>query len=578
VRIVWAAARRPLLLVVALELVQAVGLAGVLLSGQRAFAAVLEAERTGGAAAELLPNAVPVLLALVALGVTGALIEHQRHLMTELTARYAQGRVLDVACAVELAAFDDPRFHDQVARAQASVFRAPEVVFALVGLLGAAAGAIGALAALLAIEPLIAPLAALAIVPAALTASPRAEAYFRFVHAMTPRDRERGYLAALLTDRDPAKEVRAFQLAGHLRDRHDRLWAERVGELRRVLRRQLRSSLLATLGGGLVIAGVLALLVGLALGDRLTVAEAVAGTGAIVLLGQRLTFAGFAASSLFETALFIRDVLGLLALRPAAGPPAPPSVPSGAGVVAEDVWFTYPGAPAPTLRGVSLAIAPGEVVALVGANGSGKTTLAKLLGALYVPERGRIVCNGVDTATADRDALRRGAAVIFQDFVRYQLPARENVGLGRVERHDDLEGIRRAAARAGADAVVDGLPEGWATVLGPAFEGGTDLSLGQWQKLALARVFFRDAPFVILDEPTASLDARAEHDLFERIRELLAGRSVLLISHRFSSVRSADRIYVLRDGEIAEAGDHEELLARGGVYAELFGLQAEAYR
>jgi ATP-binding cassette subfamily B protein len=230
------------------------------------------------------------------------------------------------------------------------------------------------------------------------------------------------------------------------------------------------------------------------------------------------------------------------------------------------------------LRDVSLEIAPGEVVALVGENGSGKTTLAKVLAALYVPDQGRVTWNGVDTAGADRDALRQNVAVIFQDFMRFALPARENIGLGRSDRLPDDEGVRAAARVTGAHGDLERLPDGYDTVLGPAFAGGTDLSLGQWQRVALARALFRDAPFVILDEPTAALDAQAEHDLFAGIRELMSGRSVLLISHRFSSVREADRIHVMDAGSIVESGSHDDLMASGGRYARLFDLQAAPYR
>jgi ATP-binding cassette subfamily B protein len=200
-----------------------------------------------------------------------------------------------------------------------------------------------------------------------------------------------------------------------------------------------------------------------------------------------------------------------------------------------------------------------------------------LLAGLYTPDGGRVTWDGTDLAGVDPDALHRRVAVIFQDFVRYHLPARDNIGLGRPEAADDLEAIRAAARFAGVDDVLTGLPAGYDTMLGPEFEGGTDLSVGQWQRVALARAFFRDAPFVILDEPTAALDPRAEHELFRRIRELLVGRTVLLISHRFSSVRSADRIYVLAQGQVIEHGTHEQLIARDGLYAELFTLQAAAY-
>jgi ATP-binding cassette subfamily B protein len=226
---------------------------------------------------------------------------------------------------------------------------------------------------------------------------------------------------------------------------------------------------------------------------------------------------------------------------------------------------------------VSLRIRAGEVVALVGENGSGKTTLAKLLACLYTPSQGHIRWDGTDAGEVDRDELRRAVAVIFQDFLHYHLPARDNIGLGRHEAVDDLDAIRRAAVQADADGFVEALPDGYGTMLGPEFLAGTDLSIGQWQRMALARAFFRDAPFVILDEPTAALDPRAEHELFKRIRVLLAERTVLLISHRFSSVRSADRIYVLDGGRIVESGTHEQLMDHQGPYAELFTLQASAY-
>jgi len=243
----------------------------------------------------------------------------------------------------------------------------------------------------------------------------------------------------------------------------------------------------------------------------------------------------------------------------------------------ENVTFTYPDADRPALSDVSLEIGAGEVVALVGENGSGKTTLAKLVAGLYSPEQGHVHWDGRDVGELDPEDVRRRVAVIFQDFARYLLPARENVGLGRHERVEDLDAIVHAAERAGAHGFLSGLPEGYETMLGREFAGGWDLSIGQWQRVALARAFFRDAPFVILDEPTAALDARAEADLFARLRELLEDRSVLLISHRFSSVRTANRIYVLDQGRVVEHGTHQELMALHGLYAELFTLQARQY-
>jgi ATP-binding cassette subfamily B protein len=302
---------------------------------------------------------------------------------------------------------------------------------------------------------------------------------------------------------------------------------------------------------------------------------------AIRLLGTRIEYIFKGVTALFESSLFLEDLHRFLARAPAEPEPSG----DGAGLrrsfeelVVDDVHFRYPESEGEALRGVSLRIRAGEVVALVGENGSGKTTLAKLLSALFTPTGGRILWDGEDVRSLDRRALRRQIGVIFQDFVRYQLTARENIGFGRAEAVDDVEAIAEAARQAGADHYLEGLPEGYETMLGKEFTGGYDLSIGQWQRIALARAFFRRAQLLVLDEPTASLDARAENELFEYVQALAHGRSVLLISHRFSTVKSADRIYVLHEGEIVEEGTHDELVANGGRYAELFELQASAYR
>ncbi|MEV4003271.1 ABC transporter ATP-binding protein, partial [Actinomadura sp. NPDC049753] len=304
-------------------------------------------------------------------------------------------------------------------------------------------------------------------------------------------------------------------------------------------------------------------------------ADAGAGATAVLLLASRLRAAAAGTDQLFEAAPFVRDLRSFL--RPPERAPAEPAPPPFQVLTAENLGFGYPAASRPALDGVDLTIRAGQVVALVGENGSGKTTLAKLLSHLYRPESGRILYDGVDVAGADPEGLRASVAVLFQDFERYLLPASDNIALGRPERAGDRRAVERAALAAGADRFLRGLPDGYGTLLGPQFAGGVDLSGGQWQRVALARAFFRDAPFVILDEPTATLDARAEHDLFERLRGLLAGRTVLLISHRFSTVRTADHIYVLAGGRIAEHGTHASLMAAGGRYAELFALQAEGY-
>jgi ABC-type multidrug transport system fused ATPase/permease subunit len=592
VALCWRAGRRELITIGVLELLSGVGVAAEVVVGRHVLQAILVAEHvvgsggstgSGGAWHSVWPSAALLGIITAVLGVAAAVQREQQRMLGELTSRYAQDRILDVTCAVELAAFDDSDFHDQVARAQAGTMRAQQMVFGLQGLGRSVTGTIGAAAALFAVAPLLVPLALVAMVPGWLASGRRGRAIYLISVIMTPRDRERSYLASLLTERDPAQEVRAFGLAGFLRARHDRLADERIAELRRVSYRQLRGAAAADLAGAATIAAAIATIMWLALSGRLTLSAAGAGAGALMLLGQRLSFAAMSAGMLQESAMFIDDFLAFTEGSPALVGLHEPAAAAGEDgpfgpISAEGVTFSYPGSDRVALRGVSLRIEPGEIVALVGPNGSGKTTLAKLLAGLYLPDDGRVCWDGRDTRDVDRRELLGRTAIVFQDFIRYALSARDNIALGRHERASDTDGIVRAAEQSGAHEDISGLPQGYETLLGPAFIDGTDLSTGQWQRVALARAFFRDAPVVILDEPTAALDAKAEHELFTRIRELFAGRSVLLISHRFSTVRSADRIYVLREGSVVESGTHSDLVALGGTYAELFTLQASPYQ
>lgn len=254
------------------------------------------------------------------------------------------------------------------------------------------------------------------------------------------------------------------------------------------------------------------------------------------------------------------------------------SVPLRGGIEFRDVGFRYPDSDEWALRGVNLVIRPGEKIALVGHNGAGKTTLIKLLSRLYDPTEGSIIIDGIDIRDLDPGELQQRIGVIFQDFVRYHLPVRENIGFGQIDALGDAERIAAAARKSGAQAVVEELPEGYETMLGRWFHDGHELSLGQWQKIALARAFMRDAEILVLDEPTASVDARTEYEIFQNFKTLTEGKMAILISHRFSTVRMADRIAVIQEGRIAELGTHDELLRREGTYAELFSMQAEGYR
>jgi ATP-binding cassette subfamily B protein len=569
IALVWEAGRRELALTAALQLLAAGGTAVQLFVGKAVLQSVLGAD---GSFASVLPALALLVGITIALDLARAAEQELSRVLAELVGRRALDRVIDVAVSVDLLAFEQPDFYDRLRRAQAQgTFRALQTVNGLLGLVGAGVAAVGIVVALAALQPLLLPLVALGYVPLWLASSRNSRDSYGFAWGMTANDRQRAYLQHLLLDRSPAKELRAFALAPFLRRLYERLYDERIGELRALARRRAARSLVASLGSAAVMAASVGLLAWLYVSGRMSLATTGAAVFGLSQLGARLTGMHFSATSLYESTLFVRDYRAFLAEQP------PPRTRRPAEPLARlelaDVTFTYPGSTAPAVDEVSLHLGPGEIVALVGENGSGKTTLAKLIAGLYPPERGRVLWNGEAVA-----ALEPDVAVIFQDFVRYLLTAGENVGVGRHERAGDAAAVEDAATRAGADRFVGRLPQGYDTLLGREFVGGYDLSVGQWQLLALARAFFRDASLVILDEPTAALDARAESQLFERMRELLEGRAAVLISHRFSSVRSADRIYVLEHGRVVEHGSHEELLALAGRYAELFSLQAAAYQ
>jgi ATP-binding cassette subfamily B protein/ATP-binding cassette subfamily C protein len=318
---------------------------------------------------------------------------------------------------------------------------------------------------------------------------------------------------------------------------------------------------------------------------------AVAGTAVLAIRSGQSSLVNlvYAINRCYEEGLYFGDYLGFVAAAeqriPQARAGAEPTLGLGLSdeferIVVEDVTFTYPGAETPSLNGVSLDLRRGEVVALVGENGSGKTTIAKILAGLYQPDGGDVRWDAISLRDVEPDALRRHIAVIAQEYTRWPMTARQNITMGRLAPGGDASterAVRRAAEESGADEVVAELSLGYETFLDRRFKDGAELSGGQWQRLAVARGFYRDAPLLICDEPTAALDARAEHALFERIRAYADGRTVLLITHRMASVQHADRIYVLDHGRVIEQGDHDELMALGGLYADLYGLQAAAY-
>jgi ATP-binding cassette subfamily B protein len=351
-----------------------------------------------------------------------------------------------------------------------------------------------------------------------------------------------------------------------------------MDRIRRLVRRQVFFDGLATLIGAMLVAGVLLVLVQAAVDGRITVADAAIAVVALQQLTSRLRSAASATGSLRQSTFFLDEFerFQSLAGEETASGGAPEDMTPGH-LVVDHVSFRYPGTETLVLDDVSFEVRPREIVALVGVSGGGKSTLAHLVAGLYQPTTGWITFDGTDIASIPRAEYWQSLAVVFQDFVRYQLTARENIAMSDYPRIEDQTGIEAAARRAGIEEALERLPLGYETMMSRSYDDGADLSVGQWQRLAVARAFFREAPLLILDEPAAALDAVAEHRLYERLVELCESRSVLLISHRFSTVRLADRICVVEGGRIVEQGTHSELMEMAGRYSELFKLQASGF-
>ncbi|GAA1310057.1 multidrug ABC transporter permease [Planotetraspora silvatica] len=491
--------------------------------------------------------------------------------------RIAEERLYGLTSRVDLVCFDDPEFHDSLQRARIrGMDSADTVVYTAIDTLTGAIGIAAAAGVLGVLHPVLLPLLLLAVLPDAWAAVRSARMSYATDLLLVPQRRRKWIVTELLADKDTAAEVRTFTMRDFLLRMYDGIARSEQKVLLDLAKRQA-SARVAGEGLGGIGQGV----VFVALGVLLAVAAvplAVAGTAVLAIRSGQSSLANFmyATNRLYEEGLYFTDFLDFAAeaeSRIPAGRTA--EMPSEFDrVVVEDVTFSYPGADTPALRGVSVHIERGEVVALVGENGSGKTTLAKILAGLYDPDSGRVLWDSADVRKVDPDELRGNIAVIAQDHTRWPLTARHNITMG-MDKPEDA--IIRAAEVAGADQVIAELPHGYRTLLDRRFKDGQELSGGQWQRIAVARGFYRDAPLLICDEPTAALDARAEHALFERIRRHADGRTVVLITHRLASVRYADRIYVLDHGKVLEHGTHDDLITLDGLYADLYNLQAQAY-
>jgi ATP-binding cassette subfamily B protein len=502
-------------------------------------------------------------------------------LLSDRFTRHVSVQVMAHASRLDLSTYEDPAFHDTLERARVQATDRVSMVHALGSLLQQGVTVVTLSASIAYFSPWLLVLLVLAVVPAFVGESHFAFLGYSLNIEQTPARRQLDYLRLVGSSKEAAKELKLFGLAPFVTGEYARLADHLYHQNVRLARRRLFSGLLLALVSTSSYYGAYAYVVfrtvngELSWGDLQFLGGALAGANG----GIQALFSTF--SNIADQSLFLTNLVDFFKVQPTirSKPNAIPAPrPMCGGVVFEDVSFAYPGNRRVVLDRLNLAIGIGERIALVGANGQGKTTIVKLLARQYDPTAGRILLDGVDLRDYRVEDLHREFGVIFQDFMRYDMTARQNIAVGRIETEARNDEIELAARKSLANAVISRLPKGYDQVLGRRFEGGVDLSGGEWQKIALARAYLRDAQILVLDEPTAALDARAEYEVFERFAELTAGKTAVLISHRFSTVRMADRIVVLADGRISEQGSHKDLLRRGGEYAEMFELQAANYR
>jgi ATP-binding cassette subfamily B protein len=490
-------------------------------------------------------------------------------------------RIMDHAATLDVASFEDPVFYDVLERARVQATDRIAMLHAMGTLVQQMVTLVSLSAGVIVFSPWLFLALVACITPAFLGESHFAFLGYSLAHSLTPVRRELDYLRVLATSKESAKEVKIFGLAGYLRARFADITAGLIQRNTRLARRRLWGGSLLALVGSLGYYGGYAYLVLQALAGHLTVGSLTFLAGALAASSTQIQAIFSTFSSIADQSLFLTDLVKFFAVRPriqSTSGVLPAPRPIRDGFEFQKVSFHYPGSQRLVLRDLDFRILPGERVALVGANGQGKTTFVKLLARLYEPASGRILLDGVDLREYRLDDLHQQVGVIFQDFMRYDLSARENIAAGQIAAIQNSDRLLRAAGRSGAGEMIERFPDGLEQMLGRRFEGGIDLSGGEWQKFALARGYLRDAQLLILDEPTAALDAMAEFEVFRRFTELTQGRMAILISHRFSTVRTCDRIVVLEDGAIREQGTHGQLVARGGRYASMFEMQASSYR
>ena len=524
--------------------------------------------------------AAEFLLAILS-DIIGRIVSLTDSLLSERVTNRSSVRLMEHAATLDLEDFEDADFQDQLDRARRQSSGRMTLMSQLFGQAQDIVTVASFAAGMILYAPWLIALLFLALVPAFLGEAHFNAKSYSLDYFRTPERRELDYVRQTAASAETAKEVKIFGLNRFLIDRYRQLAAAFYEANRRIAVRR------AGWGGVFAAIGTLgyylayAYIVWGTLRGSFTIGDLTFLAGSFRRLSGLLDnlLVGFSVTA--SQALYLNDLFSFFEVQPEIlSPENPRDIPKPirGGFVFDDVGFRYPGAERWAVRHLSFSLHAGEFLALVGENGAGKTTLVKLLTRLYDPDEGRILLDGHDLREYDLDQLRGNIGVIFQDFVRYSLTAADNIAVGRIDERDDRSRIARAAQRSQADDVISRLPGGYEQMIGKRFKTGIELSGGEWQKIAISRAYMREADVLILDEPTAALDARSEFEVFKRFKELSAGKTGVLISHRFSSVRMADRILVLADGKVESMGTHEELMAQSGRYSELFELQAAGYR